>query len=61
MESAGGVERTVSTRGTFSARAANLAVGSVAERTAKAAEETAKNTKEMVRQARQGAGIAVTQ
>jgi len=61
IEAGDRVRSVVSTRGTFSARAANLAVGSVAERTAKATEEAAKRLKNIEREMRQGAGLAVTQ
>ena len=48
-------ERTISVTGTFSAMAvAGLGAGSVAERTAKATEETAQNTKKLVTEARVG-------
>ena len=48
-------ERTISVTGTFSAMAvAGLGAGSVAERTAKATEETAQNTKKLVTETRVG-------
>jgi len=55
------VSYTTTTRGTFNARARGLAAsGSVAERTAKASEQTAKNTEDMKRMM-QGAGLRFTQ